>query len=142
VTIVPRTRLGIPHSGITRTGDTADGYRVVPRRRLAHAHNPSFLELALVTAVVGVAVAVAVPEYMQLRQDASNDAAKSRLTQAGRTLERHHADAGTYAGAALPGGVRIQSATRGSFCIETKAGGSVWHEAGPNAKPASGGCLR
>ena len=135
-------RLGIPHSGITRTGDTADGYRVVSAGRLAHAHGPlSFLELALVTIVVGIAAAVAVPEFMDLRQDASDDAAKTRLTQATRSLERHHAAAGTYAGAAIPGGVRLRAAGRGSFCVETTAGENVWHAA-QNAKPASGACPR
>jgi len=138
--MAPLIRLGIPHSGITRTGDTADGYRVVSAGRLAHAHSPlSLLELALVTIVVGIAAAVAVPEFLDLRQDASDDAAKTRLTQATRSLERHHAAAGTYAGAAIPGGVRLRAAGRGSFCIEAKAGENVWHAA-QNAKPAPGAC--
>jgi Tfp pilus assembly protein PilE len=110
--------------------------------RLVHAHSPlSLLELALVTVVVGIAAAVAVPEFMDLRQDASDDAAKTRLTQATRSLERHHATARTYAGAAIPGGVRLRAAGRGSFCVETKAGENVWHAA-KNAKPVSGACPR
>ena len=109
----PLIRLGIPHSGITRTGDTADGYRVMSAGRLAHAHSPlTLLELALVTIVVGIAAAVAVPEFLDLRQDASDDAARTRLTQATRSLERHHTAAGTYAGAAIPGGVRLRAAGR------------------------------
>ena len=140
--IGPLIRLGIPHSGITRTGDTADGYRVVSAGRLARAHSPlSLLELGLVTIVVGVAAAVAVPEFMDLRQDASDDAAKTRLTQATRSLERHHAAAGTYAGARVPGGVRLRTVGRDSFCVEAKAGENVWHAA-QNAKPASGACPR
>jgi hypothetical protein len=141
VTIAPLARLGIPHSGVTRTGDTADGYRVMSAGRLAHAHGPlSFLELGLITAVLGIAVAVAVPEYMRLRQGASDDSAKARLTRATQTLERRHAAAGTYAGAALPAGVRLQAAGRGSYCIQTNAGDNTWHETGPHGKPASGGC--
>ena len=140
--MTPLIRLGIPHSGITRTGDTADGYRVMSVGRLAHTHNPlSLLELALVTIVIGVAAAVAVPEFMDLRQDASDDAARARLTQATRSLERHHAAAGTYAGATIPGGVRLRAAGRGTFCIESKAGDTVWHVA-QNAKFASGACPR
>ena len=136
----PLIRLGITRSGITRTGDTADGYRVVSVGRLAHAHGPlSLLELALATVVLGIAVAVAVPEYLDLRQDANEDAAKTRLTQATRSLERQHAAGGTYAGAKVPGGVRVRPAGRGSFCVETKAGDIVWH-AVENAKPASGAC--
>jgi Tfp pilus assembly protein PilE len=108
--------------------------------RLAHApRSLSLLELALVTVVLGIAVAVAVPEYLDLRQDASEDAAKTRLTQVTRSLERHHAAAGTYAGARVPGGVHLRTAGRGSFCVETKAGEIVWHAA-QNAKPASGAC--
>jgi hypothetical protein len=142
VNVAPLIRLGIPHSGITRTGDTADGYRVVSVGRLAHAHNPlSLLELAIVTIVIGIAAAVAVPEFMDLRQDSSDDAAKSRLTQATRSLERHHAAVGTYAGAVMPGGVRLRSAGRGTFCVEAKAGESVWH-AVRNAKLVSGACPR
>ncbi len=141
MTIVRLTRLGIPHSGMTRTGDTADGYRVMSARRFAHAQSPlSLLELGLVTAVLGIAVAVAVPEYMRLRQSASDDSAKARLTQATRTLEQHHAAAGTYAGAALPAGVRLEATGRGSYCVETNAGDRTWHEAGPHGKPAGGGC--
>ena len=137
---LPLIRLGIPRSGITRTGDTADGYRVASAGRLAHAHGPqSFFERALVTVVLGIAVAVAVPEYLNLRQDANEDAAKTRLTQATRSLERHHAAAGTYAGASVPGGVHLRTAARGSFCVETKAGEIAWHAA-QNAKPASGAC--
>jgi Tfp pilus assembly protein PilE len=114
----------------------------VYRRRFAHAHaSPSFLELGLVTAVLGIAVAVAIPEYMHLRQAASDDAAKTRLTQATRTLEHQQATAGTYVGAALPAGVHLQAAGHGSFCVETTAGDQVWHAA-QHAKPASGACPR
>jgi len=130
VTLVPLTRLGVTHSGITRTGDTADGYRVMSARRLTHAHNPlSFIEMALVTAVLGIAAAVAVPEYFHLRQDANDDTAKSRLVQAGRNVE---------AGAAVPAGVRIHAAGA-SYCLETTVSGRVWH-ALRHAKPASGAC--
>ncbi len=108
-------------------------------RRLAPGSSPlSLLELALVTAVVGVAAAVAVPEYLQLRQDANDDAAKTRLAQAARTLERHHTSAGTFAGAALPSGVRVRTA-HGSYCVETTAGSHTWHAA-RGAKPSSGAC--
>ena len=64
-------------------------------RRLAHAHDPlTLLEIGLVTVVLGVAAAVAVPEYLHLRQDANDDAAKTRLAQSARKLELHLASAG------------------------------------------------
>ncbi len=99
----------------------------------------TFVELSLVAAVLGVAVAVAIPEYMHLRQSASDDSAKTRLTQATQTLARHHASAGKYAGATLPSGVRLRTAGRSSFCVETTAGGHAWH-ALAQAKPSSGAC--
>jgi hypothetical protein len=142
VSTVPLIRLGIPHSGITRTGDTADGYRVVTVGRLAHAHNPlSLLELALVVVVIAIAGAVAVPEFLDLRQDASDDTAKTHLIQATRSLEQHHLAAGTFAGAAIPGGVRLRTVGRSSFCVEAKAGENVWHAA-QNAKLVPGACPR
>jgi hypothetical protein len=130
VTLAPLTRLGVTHSGVTRTGDTADGYRVMSARRLAHAHSPlSFLEIALAIAVLGVAVAVAVPEFLHLRQDANDDAAKSRLVQAERNVA---------AGAAVPAGVTVHAAGK-SYCLETTAGSHEWHAA-PHARPAPGAC--
>jgi type II secretory pathway pseudopilin PulG len=111
----------------------------VSARRLTHPNNPlSFLEIGLVVAVIGVAAAVAVPEFLHLRQDARDDAAKSRLTAAARTLEARHAAAGTFAGVNLPASVRIHAA-RGSYCVETSAGDHVWH-ATRHAKPAAGAC--
>ena len=108
-------------------------------RRLAHGNNPlSFLEIALITIVLGVAAAVAVPEYLQLRQDANDDSAKTRLTQASRAVEQHRAAAGSFVGASLPAGVRLHTA-RGTYCLETSAGSHVWH-ATRGGKPSSGAC--
>lgn len=130
MTIVRLTRLGVPLSGITRTGDTADGYRVMSARRLVHAHSPlSFLEIALVTVVLGVAAAVAVPEYFHLRQVANDDTAKARLVQAGRNVD---------AGNVLPAGVTVHAAGS-SYCLQTTVGGRVWH-ALRHAKPQHGAC--
>jgi hypothetical protein len=124
MTGTPLTRLGVARSGVTRTGDTADGYRVASARRLS---NPlSVFQLALVMGVVGLAAGVAVPEYLNLRRAANDDAARARLSAAARTLEARHAAAGAFAGAALPPGVRLQRA-HGSYCIETTAGDHVWH---------------
>jgi hypothetical protein len=139
MTGMPLPRLGVPRSSITRTGDTADGYRVVSARRLAHPHSPlSLLEIGLAVVVVGVAAAVAVPEYLQLRQDASDDSAKSRLAHAAGIVEAHDRSTGTFSGAALPAGVRLRT-FRGSYCVETNAGGRIWHAA-RHGKPAAGAC--
>jgi Tfp pilus assembly protein PilE len=111
-------------------------------RSLSRLPTPfSLFEVVLVTAVLGVAVSVAVPEYLDLRSDASDDSAKTRLVQASRTLDQHRATTGTYVGAALPGNVRLRTHSRGSYCVETSASSGTWHEA-RGAKPASGACPR
>ena len=140
MSVVRLTRLGVSRSGVTRTGDTADGYRVVPASRVAHPHNPlTGLEFGLVVAVIGIAAAVAVPEYLRLHQGESDDAAaKTRLTRAVRSLEAHHSSAGSFAGTALPSSVTLHTA-RGSYCVQTGAGDHVWHAA-RHAKPSSGAC--
>jgi len=130
VTIIQLPRVGVPLSGITRTGDTADGYRVMSGRRHAHTHNPlSYLEIGLITVVLGIATAVAVPEYFQLRQNANDDTAKTRLVQAGKNVE---------AGAAVPAGVKLHRAGS-TYCLETTVGGRRWHAA-RRAQPARGSC--
>jgi Tfp pilus assembly protein PilE len=97
-------------------------------RSTARPHSPlSRLEHALIVVVLGIAAAVAVPEYLDLRQEAKEDSARSRLTQATKSLERQHASAGTYAGAAVPAGVHLRRVARGSYCAETAAGGRAWH---------------
>ena len=129
MTVVQLPRLGITSSGVTRTGDTADGYRVMASQAGSHSHAPSFLEIALVTVVLGIAASVAIPEYLNLRSEASDDTAKSRLVQADRNLD---------AGAAVPAGVTVHAAGS-SYCLETTARGRVWH-ALRHAKPVRGAC--
>lgn len=107
---------------------------------VAHTSLSRF-ELGLIAVVLAVSGAVALPEYLDLRQDAREDSARSRLTQAAQALERRHAAAGTYAGAALPAGVLLRSAGRGSYCAETTAGGHPWHAA-RGLKPTPGACAR
>jgi Tfp pilus assembly protein PilE len=107
--------------------------------RLAQPHNSlTFLEIGLVVAVIGIAAAVAVPEYLNLRQDARDDAARTRLAAAARTLEVRHAATGTFAGVKLPGSIRLHAAGS-SYCVETSAGDRVWH-ATRHAIPAAGAC--
>jgi type II secretory pathway pseudopilin PulG len=109
--------------------------------RSSHTHHSlSHLEIALLLSVVGVAVAIAVPELMQIERDTNDDSAKTRLVNAGRALENRHSAAGTFAGAALPAGVRLHTAS-GSYCVETTVDSRVWHQA-RNAKPTSGACPR
>lgn len=108
-------------------------------RRLAHPHNSlSVFELALFVVVVGLAAAVAVPEYLSLRRDTNDDAAKVRLAAAARTLEARDAATGAFTGAALPASVRLRTGP-GSYCVETRSGDHVWHTS-RHATPLAGAC--
>jgi hypothetical protein len=140
VSVAPLTRVGVTRSGVTWTGDTADGYRVISASRRRSARVPlSHFEAGLVVAVMAVAVAVAVPEFMNLRQEAKDDSAKTRLTQAAQELEQQQASVGTYVGAVLPSGVVLRHAGFTSYCAETKSGGHVWHVS-TGAQPVPGAC--
>jgi Tfp pilus assembly protein PilE len=140
VTVAPLPRVGVTRSGVTWTGDTADGYRVITASRRMTARTPlSHFELGLIVAVLAVAVAVAVPEYLNLRRAANDDSARTRLAQATRALDEQQAAVGTYAGAVLPSGVVLRRSGSTSYCAETRSGGHVWHVS-TGAKPAAGAC--
>ena len=66
-------------------------------------------------------------------------------------IEAYHADRGTYRRATLPAlqqydagvaNVRIVSATRGSYCVESTVGDATYHKQGPGAEIVSGACPR
>ena len=140
MSVAPLPRVGVTRSGVTWTGDTADGYRVISASHRTRVRTPlSHFEAGLVVAVMAVAVAVAVPEYLNLSQAAKEDSAKTRLTHATQALEQRQAAVGTYAGAVLPSGVVVRHAGRTSYCVETKAGGHVWHVS-TGTQPATGAC--
>jgi hypothetical protein len=140
VSVAPLPRVGVTRSSVTWTGDTADGYSVISASRRTSTRTPlSHFEAGLIVAVVAVAVAVAVPEYLNLRLDAKVDSARTRLTHAAQALDQRQAAVGTYAGAVLPSGVVVRHAGRTSYCVETKAGGHVWHVS-TGTRPVSGAC--
>ncbi len=140
MSVAPLPRVGVTRSSVTWTGDTADGYRVISASRSTGTRAPlSHFEAGLIVAVMAVAVAVAVPEYLSLRQEAKEDSARTRLTHATQALEQRQASVGTYAGAVLPSGVAVRHAGRSSYCVETKAGGRVWHVT-TGAQPVAGAC--
>lgn len=138
--VAPLPRVGVTRSSVTWTGDTADGYRVITASGRTRARTSlSHFEAGLIVAVMAVAVAVAVPEYLNLRQDAKVDSARTRLTQSAQALDQRQAAVGTYAGAVLPSGVVVRHAGRSSYCVETKADGRAWHVS-TGAQPVSGAC--
>jgi type II secretory pathway pseudopilin PulG len=107
--------------------------------RPRHPHYQlSYFEIGLLVAIVGVAAAVGIPEFLRMQRDVNDDTAKARLVDAGRALESRQAAAGTFAGATLPAGVKLH-ASRGTYCVQTAVDSRVWHQT-RQAKPASGAC--
>ena len=114
---------------------------ITSRRRGPGLRSLSVLEVGLVTIMVGIALAVAIPGYMHLRQESSEDSARARLVEATRILDRRRSTAGTYRGALLPAGVGVGNVTASAYCVETSADGRSWHASGPyGAKPELGAC--
>jgi hypothetical protein len=58
--------IGLPRSRVTRLGDGADTRNVMPTHRSVPG-SLSLLEIGLVVILLGIALAVAVPEYMHLQ---------------------------------------------------------------------------
>jgi hypothetical protein len=73
---------------------------------------------------------------------AGANAAAANLQSAAPLLQAHRAQAGTYAGAALPPnlGVTLVRADAVAYCLEAKTGGAVQHVVGPGGRPAPGPC--
>jgi Tfp pilus assembly protein PilE len=112
---------------------------IAASRRTAARAPLSHFEAGLIVAVLAVAVAVAVPEYLNLRQDAKDDSARTRLTQAAQSLEQQQAAVGTYVGATIPSGVVLRRAGRASYCVQTTFGARVWHVS-TGSEPVAGTC--
>jgi hypothetical protein len=77
--------------------------------------------------------------------------AEANVRAAIPAIEAYYADHATYRRATLRAlqqydaavaDVRIVSATRGSYCIESTVGGSTYHKRGPGAEIVPGSCPR
>jgi hypothetical protein len=70
------------------------------------------------------------------------EAATVNLQQATAALEQNRELNGTYAGTDLGGfgGVLLVRADESSYCIQSGAGPTLYHDAGPNGAPAAGAC--
>ncbi len=66
----------------------------------------------------------------------------ANFQSAAPALQAHHAQAGTYEGAAIPPnlGVVLVRADATSYCLQAGAGGAVQHLVGPGGTPAPGPC--
>jgi Tfp pilus assembly protein PilE len=72
---------------------------------------------------------------------AAQTAAEVKLQQAAFAVEQFHALNGTYAASSLGGlGVRLARADASSYCLESGAGATLAHLAGPGGTPSAGAC--
>ena len=62
----------------------------------------TLIELVIVTVVLGILAAIAIPSYTAYIQRASRSEARGQMLMATQWMERFRTQNGTYAGAALP----------------------------------------
>jgi len=77
----------------------------VRRMRGGRGVNRGFtlIELVIVTVLIGILAAIAIPSYTAYIQRASRAEARGQLLMATQWMERYRTQIGSYAGAALPG---------------------------------------
>jgi type IV pilus assembly protein PilA len=68
------------------------------RRRLAGEGGFTLIELLVVVAIIGVLIAIAVPSYLGMKDNASDSAAKANIRAAVPSAEAWYADHNTYQG--------------------------------------------
>lgn len=75
-------------------------------------------------------------------QDATAAVSSLNFTAAAPELEAFHAEHGTYAGATVAPsfGVTLVRADAATYCLQSGAGTSTQHYAGPNGAAAAGSC--
>jgi len=78
----------------------------------------------------------------QAEAGAAAAAAGAGFQAAAPVLQAHFAQAGTYAGAAVPPshGVTLVRADGTSYCLQAGTGGTARHVVGPAGSPAPGPC--
>jgi type IV pilus assembly protein PilE len=69
----------------------------------------SLIELIIVIAILGILVAIAVPQYNQYRRSSNRAEARATLVEAAQTAERFFVRNYTYVGAAGGGNIPAQS---------------------------------
>ena len=101
--------------------------------------------------MAAIIVVIAIPSYVAMRDRSNDSTARAHLRQAGDAAEAYRADRGSYAGmssAALhridpslhASSYRLDTLSKGNFCVESSVGGRTWHLAAPAQDIARGDC--
>lgn len=70
-------------------------------RALADERGFTLMELVVVTAIIGVLAAIAIPQYAAYEEQAGDAAAKSDLRNMATAMEAYYTQSGTYSGVDL-----------------------------------------
>lgn len=105
------------------------------------------LEALIVAAVLGVALAVAVPSFLGFRSNSADGKTKASLRAAMPAADAYFADHQTYNGLDSTDLIRIDPrvsltvavtwARKRSYCLTDNVGGQTWSVRGPNPKLVS-----
>jgi type IV pilus assembly protein PilA len=109
----------------------------------------TLIELLVVVIIIGILLAIAVPSYLNFKQNASRKAAAANVRAAVPAVENYFADNNSYAGM-TPANLRstydqgissslvVRTATATSYCIQDTVGGQNARKNGPGARVEEG----
>lgn len=100
------------------------------------------IEVLVVTFLIGILLAIAVPSYIGYRERAANSQTKSNLKSALPAAQVYFADKRTYRGMnyvtldavdpRISQTLTVASTSKSSFCLTDTVGGRTWSVKGPD----------
>ena len=107
------------------------------QKRLQREEGFTLIELLVVIIIIGILIAIAVPSYLGLRDNANDSGAQSNVRAAIPSAESFYADNGTYAGLDTAALVGIDNGLDGkvtvaagsdadTYCVQSVVGGQTF----------------